>query len=419
MILEFKMKNVFSYKDEVVFSMLAPNNKVKNRYQDNYTSLNDFDILKTAVIVGENAGGKSNFIKGLQYFKDLFNETSNQTKATIDRIYNEDFFSLNNSDYVKKVNNENRFQDFSITLSSAQGLIFRYILKLSLFGIENESLEYTDKKSHVFKSVFECHSQYEEFNEKVIKKVILNIPQDSRINQLVVEQLSNGNYNGLIINSLSLLGVQYTSDFIKEIKSIMIQKNTFDMPVGVQYQLNQDALRPYFSIMKTDKFIDIFKMVDSSIVGLDIDEEQPLFNSLINRKHYDGTISKRQIAFDSTGVKNFLVMSILIYKVVYENAIIFNDEMDSTFNPILTSKVISYIHSFETKGQFVFTTHNIFNLTFQTFLKEQMFIVEKNKNTMESKLYSLAEFNDLRYDSNEKIYEYYMKGVLGGVGSGY
>ena len=38
-----------------------------------------------------------------------------------------------------------------------------------------------------------------------------------------------------------------------------------------------------------------------------------------------------------------------------------------------------------------------------------------SKDTLESKLYSISEFDDLRYDSNEKIYEYYMKGVLGGA----
>ena len=81
MLLEFKMKNVFSYKDEVVFTLLAPSNKVKNRYSDNYVTICGYDILKTAVVVGENAGGKSNFIKGIQYFKSFFSETSKAIKS--------------------------------------------------------------------------------------------------------------------------------------------------------------------------------------------------------------------------------------------------------------------------------------------------------------------------------------------------
>ena len=89
MLLEFKMKNVYSFRDEVTYTMLAPNNKVRFRYQDNYNTICGFDILKTAVIVGENAGGKSNFIKGIQCFKELFKETSDQTKVSLENIFNE------------------------------------------------------------------------------------------------------------------------------------------------------------------------------------------------------------------------------------------------------------------------------------------------------------------------------------------
>ena len=68
MLLNFKMKNVYSYNNTVEFSMLAPANRVKSRYEDNYINVCGYDVLKTAIIVGENAGGKSNFIRGLQYF---------------------------------------------------------------------------------------------------------------------------------------------------------------------------------------------------------------------------------------------------------------------------------------------------------------------------------------------------------------
>ena len=53
--------------------MEAPSGKVKNRFGDNYVSSDTgFDLLKTAVIVGENAGGKSNFIESISFLKKLF-----------------------------------------------------------------------------------------------------------------------------------------------------------------------------------------------------------------------------------------------------------------------------------------------------------------------------------------------------------
>ena len=61
--------------------MSAPTGKVKKRFPDNYVETAEgFDLLKSAVIVGENAGGKSNFINSLKYLKSLF-VTNSQVKS--------------------------------------------------------------------------------------------------------------------------------------------------------------------------------------------------------------------------------------------------------------------------------------------------------------------------------------------------
>lgn len=73
MILNYKFENFMSFRENVEFSMMAPKSKVKNRFPNNFiTSEAGIDLLKTAVIVGENAGGKSNFVKSLDYFQSLF-----------------------------------------------------------------------------------------------------------------------------------------------------------------------------------------------------------------------------------------------------------------------------------------------------------------------------------------------------------
>ena len=132
MLLEFKMKNVYSFRDEVTYTMLAPNNKVRFRYQDNYNTICGFDILKTAVIVGENAGGKSNFIKGIQCFKELFKETSDQTKVSLENIFNENLLIDELND--KLMDGNELSQKFEIILTS-NNLVYKYKLCISLFGI--------------------------------------------------------------------------------------------------------------------------------------------------------------------------------------------------------------------------------------------------------------------------------------------
>lgn len=403
MLLEFKMKNVYSYKDEVVFSMFAPSNKVKNRYSDNFVSICGFDILKTAVVVGENAGGKSNFIKGIQYFKSFFNETSKTIRSEPLSL----FFGKNDE------------QSFYITTTNGK-VVFSYNLTLCKYGIKTESLTYkTDKKkkeNNVFSYEVDYHvdTQNEE-KTSLTANMKLDIQDNHSLEKTLFENIKNNSNKGLIISYLSILGIPQTTDFIKTINEIDIQKNPLDLQLSLNYFIDEKLTEDDFEIMGKPEFLEIFKLVDSSIKKIKLDKESPFTKTIVIRTLEDGTEKKNPIFIDSTGVKNFIVFSLIIYKVIYQGVTSFNDEMDSTFNPVLTSKVISYINSCETTGQFIFTTHNVFNMNLQMFLKEQMYVVGKNKTTLESIMYSLSEFSDIRYDSNDKIYEYYMKGLLGGV----
>ena len=60
MILEFSIVNMLSFKEKVVFSMIANSSDGLN---NNYVEINDKKILKTSAIYGANASGKSNLFK--------------------------------------------------------------------------------------------------------------------------------------------------------------------------------------------------------------------------------------------------------------------------------------------------------------------------------------------------------------------
>jgi hypothetical protein len=47
-------------------------------------------------------------------------------------------------------------------------------------------------------------------------------------------------------------------------------------------------------------------------------------------------------------------------------------------------------------------------------MKEQICFVTKSKDSLTSELYSLADFPEVRYET-VKVYEFYMKGILGGT----
>jgi hypothetical protein len=70
MLLEFSVKNFLSIKDEIIFSLYA-SDEIKGHEKRNLIPVVEQHILKTAVIYGANASGKSNLIKAMGFMRDV------------------------------------------------------------------------------------------------------------------------------------------------------------------------------------------------------------------------------------------------------------------------------------------------------------------------------------------------------------
>ncbi len=101
-------------------------------------------------------------------------------------------------------------------------------------------------------------------------------------------------------------------------------------------------------------------------------------------------------------LRDFFPLAIQIFKIVYQTKVVFTDE------------ILSFIHGSEHTGQFIFTTHNVLHLNLENYMKEQIYFITKNSNTLQSELYSLADFPDIDYDIGIDLYKFYLRGVLGG-----
>ena len=143
MLIGFNFNNFCSFNIESEFSMEAPTGKVKSRFPDNYTSTEaEYDLLKTAVIVGENAGGKSNFIGSLKFLKSLV-DVNSQVQSV--GAY------VNASSIITE---KNPVQKFEITFISATEQVYRYSLAIDKEGIISEALYKQNKRKAAFSYLF-------------------------------------------------------------------------------------------------------------------------------------------------------------------------------------------------------------------------------------------------------------------------
>lgn len=418
MILNYKFKNFMSFRENVEFSMMAPKSKVKNRFQDNYVSVETgVDILKTAVIVGENAGGKSNFVRSLDFLKFYFRD--NERVRTFKGMIN-----VNNIQKdCPKEDNTTLCYEIEIFV---EGIYYLYCLETDFVGVVSEKLSYKTQYKQKYKVIlcakrenceWNCHSSKEKCkcadNQKDISiQYKLEISDfDSELKEQLKKTSENQKNYGLFISKLALLGSEHAIRFTEYIKnSLCPETNEINYDLYKSMRAEEDDL----VILKDSRYLEIFRMIDYSIVGLNVDEEKPFTKTVIVRRKADGTEFTRELANDSSGVREFFAWAVQIFRVVYENKTIFADEMDRVLNPVLSDRVIAFISGKEHLGQFVFTTHNVLHLDLKNYMKEQIYFVTKETETLESEMYSLADFPEIRYETT-KIYEFYMKGILGGT----
>ena len=77
MLIEFRVKNFRSLRDEHVLSLVASKDRTLQETNIQITNINTVpSLLRSAVIYGANASGKSNLIKALQYMRYVIVESA-------------------------------------------------------------------------------------------------------------------------------------------------------------------------------------------------------------------------------------------------------------------------------------------------------------------------------------------------------
>ncbi len=396
MLIYYRFNNFCSFNCESEFSMNAPTGKVKKRFPDNYVASDDgFDLLKSAVIVGENAGGKSNFINSLKYLKSLF--VTNSPVRSVRPYVNA----------VSLQENSNPIQKFELCFRAENGKIYIYELQVDETGIVLEKLQALKKKKGTPNTIFEI-SNTEDGTWRIIAETINSLSTSK--NKFLFGNSSKSSMNiGLFVSKYALLGDADALAVVDWVTNVL-----YPEALGTDVTENAVKQDADLKVLEDRRYLDIFRMVDYSICGIELDREKPYSKSMIIRKDEHGNCFRREIQMDSTGVREFFAWAVHIFRVVYENKVVFADEMDRVLNPILSDRVIAFVNGAEHKGQFIFSTHNVLHLDLKTYMKEQIYFVTKDREQLTSEIYSLADFPEVRYETT-KIYEFYMKGILGGT----
>lgn len=392
MLLNYSVTNYGGFKETATLSMM-PGVEMQ-RYEDNEVDFgNDIKVLKSAVIVGENGGGKTTLARSMRTLQDLVSASNKVLKAQHGTINAnlQHLYPAASQKYeleaVIEINGEIYVYHFLLELDG-EGIVQEFLFRRKSTSKKEELIYSTDRKAGI-----RLNLKHFPDAKKFVKSI-----QDFPM--------------GTVLSRVGVFGQEVVTPFIEWMANSLVVKCTEFADLSIYSALEADEQT--LTIIQDEGFTELFRLADSSIVDIEIDKKDPYRATKVIRMDENGDKYSIPLIAESTGIREFFCWSEQIWKILYENKTVFADEVDRVLNPVLASRLVAYINNSKHKGQFIFTTHNALHLNFNDFRKEQMWIVSKGKEPLTAELYSIADFgNNIRYN-NKHLYEAYLSGFLGG-----
>ena len=397
MISRISLSNFFSIKDEVVIDLRAANINSKNArlLPDNIFSYNDVEFLKTIIIYGANASGKSNVVKAIRFCCIMILNSANHNENV---VFNYRKFKFSNC--------ENKPSNFCINFIE-EGIEYEYSFSIMQNKILTESLYYSPKGR--IKKVFVRDEQ-----KKGSKKEKYSFGSEIKRPFDVVENTSD---KTLYLSRASQMDRDIAKKLFRYFNDtfVLAYLGHNALQVEVLFDTYKKQLLEALQIADSD-IVDIkIKKIQTQgkRVNLNITDEGVNFGKLedviqehLQIKTYHKIDHKKSFDLfteESEGTKKLFMIMLSILDIVANNKVLLIDEIGES----LHSDIIEYIFNLfkaSKKAQLICTTHNTHFLDLTKFRKDQFCFVNKREDAS-SDLYSLYDYSDFRDTMNlEKAY---------------
>ena len=127
------------------------------------------------------------------------------------------------------------------------------------------------------------------------------------------------------------------------------------------------------------------------------------------------TLYPLSLAEESDGTKKLMALAPAVEQALERGGVLLIDELESGMHPILAAFLVSKFQSPATNpnhAQLVFTTHNLDLLDEELLRKDQIYFVDKDRESGVSSLYSISEFAT---PTTENLRKGYLLGKYGAI----
>ena len=402
MILEFYIENFRSFRDHQTFSMIPDEGKQEST--EHIVEVSDkYQALRSAVVYGANASGKSNFMRALQALRNIV--ISSADLAPDQEIESYDPFRFN----PRTAGAPTVFEvDFLI-----DKVRYHYLAAFTKKKIVEERLLFYPEGRE--SKLFIRKGQNFEFGDylKGQKAVISRLTGK---NQLFLSKAVRNNLEQLEpvyqFFAQHLMPIPFLDSWVDNRYIDRIAKELTHSKSTGKYLENFTRL-----IKSFDTGIHDFKIKKPTLPlsgkEYEISIEHDVFDDAGEKKGF----ATFPIEEESAGTQKLFVLGGLILRALMNGRIIVIDEFERSLHPLVSSYLIQLFHDpgINTKGaQLILATHDTNLLSSNAFRRDQIWIVEKDQSGA-SELFSLADVRGILKDAPYE--KWYLSGRLGGIPS--
>lgn len=388
MLIQFKAANFRSIKDEICFSMQPY--KGNNEYEDNLMRLKekgvkgdkDLPLLKSALIFGPNAAGKSNVLKALASLKQIV--AGNHRLQLNGEIRQISPFGLDKG-YMQQ---PSFFELFFII----DNVRYVYGLKVSKKNVVQEYLVYWPKgrAQEIFSRSGQdiVLSKYEADYD--LGKNIIN---EIRENQLALSILTYRNYTPVkkvfdfITSKINIIGISpfYNYEPLNKylIKNEVIKSGVQNImrkiDVGISFISLKEVQTPY---------------VTEDDDGESVEEIHTSYMVTFAHESDNGNLLL-PLGEESDGTRRCYYLAGYILSIINQGGVLLVDEIDSSMHHVLVKELLNAVHSMDgdCRFQLIATSHDLELFDRDCKLRrDQYWLANKDYKSGATDIYSIADF---------------------------
>lgn len=415
MLIEFKAENFRSIRDEVTFSLLASSDRSLDGNLIELDALRKNDrLLRSAVIYGANASGKSNVLLAM----------FNLQKLVLTSVRNQvgDFLPFEPFKLTPQCRSQpTRFSVFFVR----KNIRYKYTVSFDSTKVIDEDLYYYPNNREAL--IFERRNTTE-FKFTTDKRIQNDISKRTLDNVLYLSNSAQQNYAQTLEafkwfrEELRIIGASTLSEY-GELTIRMLNQDA-----GSKEVILRSLERADLGLVDVTASIEDVDLSDLPITirkslprtfNIDSGKIQEInINTFHLAKDKDG--KEYNIPFDfnteeSEGTKRFFSLIGPWLKALSKGQVLFVDELELKLHPMLSEHLVKLFHDRnfnQNNSQLIITTHNTNLLNDELFRRDQIWFTEKDADVGNTNLYSLLEFQ-VRRDQN--ILKGYLMGRYGAI----